>query len=128
MPSSRRLAGLKTRVFGQRQAHVVEHAQTREQRPLLKQDADAPAQCAQRGGVERRRLGAEHGKPASRRRLQQAQRAQQHALAGAAAADQRQHLATLHAQPKVAMQHAAAGERRKSLGVDGDLAGHRPST
>jgi hypothetical protein len=88
--------------LAQRKGDVLQHGEGREQRPVLEQHADpaGSATLAQSRG----RL-AQHFNGAPGRRFQPQNLAQQHRLARARAAHQRNHLAALHAEVQVLVHH-----------------------
>ena len=105
-------------VFAQRQAHVLAHGQRAEQAAVLEHHAPTQAQATRLRRIERGDVLAEQADAAGRGPLKQDHLAQQHRLARAAAAHNRQDFALLHGEAEVFVHGVAAKARAQTLHLD----------
>ena len=114
---------LQRRVFAQRQAHVLQHAERGKQAAVLEHHAPALAQLQGLRIVDRAQVRTQHAHAAAVGVLQQDHFAQERGLARSDAADQREYFAAAHLQAQVFVHDMVAKARADVAEVDHGFAG-----
>src|SRR5204863_8869811 len=104
--------------FAQRQGHVLEDAQRREQCAVLEQRAEAPLRAQPVGTAGTQRIHAEQAHTALCRRVQPDDHAQQRGLAAAGAGYHADDLAAYDPQVEVAVDRQSAAPGPQMLDID----------